>query len=180
MKKIVYPAPSEWEALFQRAGQDYKNVHEVVAPILADVKSRGDEALREYGQKFDQVIIENFAVSEAEIQAAIQQVPQELKEAIQLAKQNIEQFHASQQESEKEVETMPGVVCWRRSLAIEKVGLYIPGQKAPLFSTLLMLGVPALMAGCQEIVICTPPRADASIHPVVLYTAHLLGIPKIF
>lgn len=180
MKKISNPPKNTWVSLSHRAGQDYADLHPVVMPILQAVKKEGDAALRRYVQQFDKVLIQDFKVSEAEFQEANTLVSEELKKAIQTAKYNIAKFHNSQIEVIKKIETMEGVFCWRRSTPIAKVGLYIPSQSAPLFSTILMLGIPANMAGCEEIVLCTTPNTNGKVHPVILYTAHLLNIKNVF
>ncbi len=179
MQKKLYPLPTEWATLCQRAGQSYSQLYDIVRPILAAVKARGDEAVREYVGKFDGVEIDDFRVSEEEFEKAIESVSPELKQAIEIARQNITKFHEAQITPIQRIETTEGVVCWRKSVAIEKVGLYIPSQNAPLFSTILMLGIPAKIAGCTEIVLCTPPSRAGKIHPVILYTAHLLGIHEV-
>ena len=180
MKVFKYPEISEWESLCKRAQIAKNELEDIVNGILENVKLNGDKALFEYSEKFDKVSLDTLQVSTEEIEAANKNVPQDLKEAIQLAKKNIEVFHASQKNKETVVETTKGVQCWRKSLPIEKVGLYIPGGSAPLFSTILMLGVPAKLAGCNEIVLCTPPSKDGSVNPAILYTAHLVGVTKIF
>jgi histidinol dehydrogenase len=178
MKTFNYP--TNWNALTQRPSIETENLEAVVNQVLSAVKEQGDIAVKEYTAQFDQVILDDFKVSKAEIQAAIALVPKELKEAIQQAKKNIEVFHSSQKEIVQVVETMEGISCWRKSVAIDKVGLYIPAGTAPLFSTVLMLGVPAKLAGCQEIVLCSPPTKEGTINPVILYTASLVGCTKIF
>jgi histidinol dehydrogenase len=178
MKTFNYP--TNWNALTQRPSIETENLEAVVNQVLSAVKEKGDVAVKEYTKQFDQVSLDDFKVSEAEIQAAIVSVPKELKEAIQQAKKNIEVFHSSQKELVQVVETMEGITCWRKSVAIDKVGLYIPAGTAPLFSTVLMLGIPAKLAGCQEIVLCSPPTKEGTINPVILYTASLVGCTKIF
>lgn len=172
--------PTNWNALIQRPSIETENLEAVVNQVLSAVKEQGDIAVKEYTAQFDQVILDDFKVSEAEIQAAIALVPKELKEALQQAKKNIEVFHSSQKEAVQMVETMEGISCWRKSVAIDKVGLYIPAGTAPLFSTVLMLGVPAKLAGCQEIILCSPPTKGGTINPVILYAASLVGCTKIF
>lgn len=178
MKTFNYP--SNWNALTQRPSIQTENLEAVVNKVLSAVKEEGDVAVKKYTKQFDQVNLEEFKVSEAEIEAAIALVPNNLKEAILQAKKNIEVFHSSQRESVQVVETMEGINCWRKSVAIDKVGLYIPAGTAPLFSTVLMLGVPAKLAGCQEIVLCSPPAKDGTINPVILYAASLVGCTKVF
>jgi len=151
-----------------------------VSEILDDVKKRGDQALVDYTEKYDKVKLEELAVTEVELTFAKHETDDDLKKAINVAKANIEQFHAAQKLSTVNVETTPGVKCWQKTLPIEKVGLYIPGGTAPLLSTVLMLGIPAKMAGCREIVLCTPPDKQGKIHPAILYVADLLGINKVF
>lgn len=180
MKTIKYPNKSEWPKLLKRPAMDVASLEAMVAAVLADVKANGDKAVKKYTLQFDKVQIENLLVTEAEFSAAEKNVSAELKAAIQLAKNNIEKFHISQKEEPKIIETTTGVKCWRKSIGIEKVGLYIPGGSAPLFSTILMLGVPATIAGCKEIVLCTPPTPSGEINPAILYTARLVGISKVF
>ncbi|MEN0006197.1 MAG: histidinol dehydrogenase [Bacteroidota bacterium] len=180
MKIYIEPNPSDWEAILKRPTLDTSALESTVQAILEEVQARGDQAVIEYTARFDKVELNQLAVTASEIQAAAAQLPEDLKQAIQQAKANIEQFHRQQAHQEPEVETMQGVRCWRKSLPIEKVGLYIPGGTAPLFSTVLMLGVPAKIAGCKEIVLCSPPQADGTIHPAILYTAQLVGVTKIF
>ncbi|MDX2306396.1 MAG: histidinol dehydrogenase [Microscillaceae bacterium] len=180
MKKILYPPKSSWAQLSERAGQKYEDLHEAVKPILNQVKEEGDAALRKFVKRFDDVWIENFRVSHQEFEEANRFVSDELKKAIQVAKYNIAKFHIAQKETLRKIETMEGVSCWRKSTPIEKIGLYIPSQSAPLFSTILMLGIPANMAGCEDIVLCSTPNKDGTIHPVILYTANLLNIKHVF
>lgn len=178
MKTFNYP--SNWKALTERPSIETANLEAVVNEVLAGVKVKGDVAVKEYTRIFDQVDLEEFKVSKAEIETAINLVPEDLKKAIQQAKKNIEVFHRSQKEIVQKVETMEGINCWRKSVAIDKVGLYIPAGTAPLFSTVLMLGVPAKLAGCQEIILCSPPTKEGTINPVILYTASLVGCTQIF
>ena len=181
MKNIIkYPEQNTWENLLQRPTLEKKDLRNTVQEIFLKVKKEGDSALKEFSTKFDQVKIENLLVSNEEIEFAVNEVSDELKEAISQAKQNIYKFHAAQKEQSQEIETTEGVFCWRESRAIEKVGLYIPGGTAPLFSTVLMLGIPAQIAHCKEIILCTPPQKDGSINPEILYAAQLCGISKIF
>ncbi len=179
MQKNIYPKQDIWATLCQRAGQRYNDLYPVVRPILQAVKMQGDEAVRQYIAQFDKVEITDFIVSEAEFAEANLQVSTELKQAIDVARHNITTFHEAQREPIREIETTKGVVCWRKSIPITRVGLYIPSQNAPLFSTILMLGIPATLAGCKEIVLCTPPNQAGKIHPVILYTAALLGIKQV-
>ena len=180
MKLYRYPDKENWKGIILRPVADNSALEKTVKKILQKVKKNGDKAVLKYTKEFDEVKLNNLLVSETEINAAATLLSDELKQAIQQAKKNIETFHVAQKESAKKIETMPGVVCWRQSVAIEKVGLYIPGGSAPLFSTVLMLGVPAQLAGCNEIVLCTPPANDGSIHPAILYAAQLCGISTIF
>jgi histidinol dehydrogenase len=180
MKLYKYPDKETWPAIIQRPVADNSSLEKTVKKILQKVKEKGDRAVRKFTKEFDGVKLKTLAVSEKEIDEAESLLSDELKKAIQQARQNIETFHRSQKEETKKVETMPGVVCWRQSVAIEKIGLYIPGGTAPLFSTVLMLGVPAQQAGCNEIILCTPPSKDGKVHPAILYTAKLCGITQVF
>lgn len=180
MKLYTHPDKTAWPAILQRPVMDVESLESTVQAVLDEVRRNGDEALRAYTERFDGVRLSGFQVSEAELEEAETLLGEELKAAIQTARNNIESFHRRQAEPVEEVETMPGVRCWRRSVAIEKVGLYIPGGTAPLFSTVLMLGVPARLAGCREIVLCTPPQKDGKVHPAILYTARLVGVTRIF
>ena len=159
---------------------DVSQLNDTVAAVLTDIRQRGDEAVKGYELKFDHVDLNELAVSDAEMKAAEQLVSQELKDAIVLAHANIKKFHESQRFKGKKVETQPGVVCWQKAVAIEKVGLYIPGGTAPLFSTVLMLATPAKIAGCREIVLCTPPGRDGKVNPAILVAARVAGVSKIF
>ncbi len=174
------PVWEEWPQILQRPQNDDVNLSKIVSTILADVKLNGDEALKKYTLQFDHVNLESLMVSDLEIDDAVSLVGKELKAAIQLAKDNIEKFHKSQIEEIKEVETSEGIMCWRKSVAIERVGLYIPGGTAPLFSTLLMLAIPALLAGCREVVVCTPADRNGKVNDVVLYVAYLLGLKNVY
>lgn len=178
----VYKNPNKtaWRALTDRPKMEKEELSKLVCKILNDVKKNKDQALLKYGKKFDNVKLEQLGVSNLEITKALSLVSNQLKSAIEIAKQNIEKFHASQRVEEQLIETTKGVQCWRKSVGIEKVGLYIPGGTAPLFSTILMLGIPANLAGCGEIVLCTPPNQDGEINPAILYTANLIGINKIY
>ena len=180
MKTFVYPERELWEKLCERPEMNKSDLGSVVSGIIERVKNGKDEALYHYSEKFDGVKPEGLQVSLNEISESARQVPDELKKAINTAKSNIEKFHSSQNIQEPLVETSTGVKCWRKSLPVEKVGLYIPGGSAPLFSTVLMLGIPAKIAGCKEIILCTPPAKDGKVNPVILYTAGLVGITKIF
>ena len=174
------PKPSLWSALLQRPTATYEAIEPIAEAVFNEVKKEGDSALKKYTQKFDKVSIENFKITDAEIKEALNKVDPDLKKAIQLAKDNIYKFHKAQSTAKIAVETAVGVHCWQEKRAIDKVGLYIPGGTAPLFSTILMLGVPAQIAGCKEVVLCTPPNKEGKVHPAILYTAHLCGITKIF
>ena len=180
MNIVKYPTKDEWKALLERPHHDASELHGTVKAVLDDVRQRGDEAVKEYEQKFDKVALESLAVSEAEMKEAEKLVSEDLKEALLLAHSNIEKFHASQKFEGKKVETAKGVFCWQKSVPIEKVGLYIPGGTAPLFSTVLMLATPAKIAGCKEIVLCTPPNREGKVNPVILMAAKVAGVSKIF
>lgn len=181
MKIYDNPAREDWDALLARPGKaDDAAIRQSVAAIMDDVRQRGDVALKELELKFDKVGLENIQVSEKEIDTAETLLEEDLKEAIRNAKDNIYKFHAAEIPSLAKVETAEEVVCWQKAVAIEKVGLYVPGGTAPLFSTVLMLAVPAQIAGCSEVVLCTPPAADGSIHPAILYAAKISGVHKIF
>lgn len=180
MKTYNNPVPSEWEQILERPSLNKKDLESTVQTILKTVKKDGDQALFNYSKQFEKVTLDTLKVSEAELQNAVQQVPKALQTAIKTAYNNIYKFHNSQQPSSERISTMQGVECWRKNIPIAKVGLYIPGGTAPLFSTVLMLGIPAKIAGCQEIVLCTPPQSDGSINPVILYTAQLVGCTQIF
>jgi len=180
MKIYTNPNSQTWSFILARPMMDTQNLNSTVSEILQKVKNEGDTALNFFNKKFDQVELENIEVTEEEIAAAESQLDGKLKKAIQVAYQNITKFHAAQKTETLEVETMRGVKCWQKSVAIEKVGLYIPGGTAPLFSTILMLGIPAKVAGCQEVVMCSPPQKDGKINAAMLYTAKLVGIEKIF
>ena len=175
-----YPEKKVWKALLARPSLDDSSLEASVSNILKEVKQNGDEAVKRFATMFDKVTIKNFAVTSHEINDAASLISEDLKEAIQQAKSNIEKFHAAQLKTEVPIETMPGITCWRKSVAIEKVGLYIPGGSAPLFSTVLMLGIPAKIAGCKSIILCTPPDREGKLHPAILYAAKLVGITQIF
>lgn len=180
MKIIEYPQHKDWKTLLSRPALDNSSLTETVTAVLDDIKSRGDAAVKEYELKFDKVQLDSLQVSESEIAEAETLVAEELRNAIRLAKSNIEKFHAAQDHELPRIETMPGVTCWQKAMPIEKVGLYIPGGTAPLFSTVLMLAVPARIAGCKEIVLCTPPAKNGKVHPAVLFAAKVAGVSKIF
>lgn len=180
MKRIIQPQKVQWEELVQRPSIDQRQLTGEVSAIIDAVIQNGDQALVTFAKKFDGVELSDLAVSEKEIEEAIAQVPQKLKDAIQVAYNNIYAFHNAQCGEERVIESTPGVKCWRKSLPIDKVGLYIPGGSAPLFSTILMLGIPATIAGCKEIILCTPPNKMGEVNPAILYTARLVGITKLF
>ncbi|GEO08034.1 histidinol dehydrogenase [Segetibacter aerophilus] len=175
-----YPEKKAWKKLLLRPVLDNSSLEASVANIVKEVKKSGDEAVRRFTSMFDKVSVSNFKVSAEEISEACDLVDDNLKNAILQAKENIEKFHRAQLKMEERVETMPGVQCWRKSVPIEKVGLYIPGGSAPLFSTILMLGIPAKMVGCKEIILCSPPNKEGKLHPAILYAAHLVGVTQIF
>jgi histidinol dehydrogenase len=179
MKIIVEPKVEDFELLSKRPELDLISLESSVMEVFNAVKQNGDEALKVYTKKFDSVEITNLLVSKSEIEEANALVSDELKQSINTAKANIEKFHSSQKESVSKIETMSGVTCWRKSVGIEKVGIYIPGGTAPLFSTVLMLAIPAQLAGCKEIILCTPPNKDGEINPAILYTANLCGVKTI-
>ena len=180
MKKILYPDKKDWSEMLRRPTQNVETLFENVGTILKNVKANGDKAVLGYEEQFDKVKLESLAVTPEEIKEAEAQVPIELKVAILLAQRNIYTFHKKQKFEGKKVETMEGVTCWQKAVGIEKVGLYIPGGTAPLFSTVLMLAVPARIAGCKEIVLCTPPNKEGKVHPAILYAAQVSGVSKIF
>ena len=180
MKTLSYPDPSKFIELSQRPPVDHMELEATVSAIIEEVRERGDAALRDYTKKFDRADIESFVVDSEGLAAASERVETSLKEAIDTAAGNIEDFHRLQASEEIEVETAPGVLCRQKSVAIERVGLYVPGGSAPLFSTVLMLAIPAKIAGCREIVLCTPPGADGTVHPAILYAAHKTGLEKVY
>ena len=177
---ISNPDKSQWQEILKRPVMNTENLFDTVRSVIDRVKEEGDPAVLDYEEKFDKVVLASLAVSEEEQQEAENLVSEDLKAAIRLAKQNIETFHAAQRFEGKKVQTQPGVTCWQKAVAIEKVGLYIPGGTAPLFSTVLMLAVPARIAGCKEIVLCTPPGRDGKVHPAVLFAAKVAGVNRIF
>jgi len=180
MEVIKYPSKNKWPLLTQRPALDVTALFDTVQTVLNEVRKEGDAAVRRYGEKFDKVILNEVQVSEEEIRKAESLISEELKQAIRTAKSNIETFHMAQRFVGEKIETMPGVTCWQKAVAIEKVGLYIPGGTAPLFSTVLMLAVPARIAGCKEIVLCTPPNKEGMVHPAILFAATTSGVSKIF
>lgn len=177
---IDYPDRAQWPVLLERPVMDTESLFGVVQEIIARVKKDGDEAVLQYEKQFDKVELASLAVTDEEFAEAERLVDDELKAAIRLAAENISTFHASQRFEGRKVETRPGVVCWQKAVPIEKVGLYIPGGTAPLFSTVLMLAVPARIAGCREIVLCTPPGRDGKVHPAVLFAAKVAGVRQVF
>lgn len=180
MKVIKYPAKEEWSEIVKRPHLDVSQLNATVQGVLDDVKNHGDEAVKRYEEKFDHAHLDSLAVTDAEIEEAEKMVSQELKDALHLAHHNIAAFHYSQKFDGVKVETCPGVTCWQKSVAIEKVGLYIPGGTAPLFSTVLMLATPAKIAGCKEIVLCTPPNKEGKVNPAILMAAKIAGVNRIF
>lgn len=180
MKQFNNPLPKEWTDLSSRPTSSYEDIEPLVAPVFERIKTEGDNAIKMYTRKFDKVNLNQIQVSEKEIALGITNVSTELKSAIELAKSNIEKFHRAQKTDRISVETQDGVLCWQEKRPIQKVGLYIPGGSAPLFSTILMLAIPAQIAGCSEIVMCSPPDKSGNLPDVVLYTAHLCGVTKIF
>ena len=180
MQKILYPQPNEWPLLTERPHIDTTQLTETVLAVLNDIRRDGDDAVRRYEEKFDHVVLDQLLVSEEEMQEAEQLVSADLKEALVLAHRNIAKFHEAQRFEGIEVETAPGVRCWQKSMPIEKVGLYIPGGTAPLFSTVLMLATPAKIAGCKDIVLCSPPNREGKLHPAILVAARIAGVSRIY
>ncbi|MDT3369001.1 MAG: histidinol dehydrogenase [Bacteroidota bacterium] len=176
MEIIKYPTSGEWNKLIKRPALDVSSLFGTVQKVLDEVRTQGDEAVKKYGEQFDKVKISDLLVSETEINEAETLVDAELKEAILIAKNNIEKFHEAQKFNGNRIETTTGVTCWQKAVAIEKVGLYIPGGSAPLFSTVLMLAIPAKIAGCKEIVLCSPPNKEGKLHPAILYAAKIAGV----
>jgi histidinol dehydrogenase len=180
MQKILLPEKKDWESLITRPTAEKVSLNELVNTVFEEVKQNGDKAVLQYCKTFDKVDLSTLTASEADIKNAAAQLSDELKAAIQLAKNNISKFHEAQKQPIEKIETTKGVFCWRENRAIESVGIYIPGGSAPLFSTVLMLGVPAMLAGCKEIILCTPPNSEGKINAAILYTAALVGITKIY
>lgn len=180
MQLFINPSPETWPTLCVRPQVELEFLENSVKNILARVQRSGDEALRELTKQFDKADVTQIQVTDQEIEQAVQSVPSALKAAIQTAAANIEKFHVAQKQTLVPVETMPGVTCWRKAVAIQKVGIYIPGGSAPLFSTVLMLGIPAKLAGCEEVILCTPPDQDGKINAAIIYAAQLTGITKIY
>ena len=179
MNKIYNPKPESWSTLLERPTKTVDDIEATVKEIFKEVQKKGDEAITKYTSLFDGVAVDNLEVTPEEINEAIASIPQELQDAIQLAKSNIEKFHTAQKNTRVSVETTPGVACWQEKRPIQKIGLYIPGGTAPLFSTVLMLAVPANISGCKEIVLCSPPDKKGKINPAILYAAQLCGVTKI-
>ena len=180
MKVIKYPSKEKWAEILRRPALNTESLFDTVRGIIDRVRTEGDKAVIEYEATFDKAELTSLAVTNEELEEGVALVSEELKAAISLAKQNIERFHASQKFVGKKEETMPGVTCWQKAVGIEKVGLYIPGGTAPLFSTVLMLAVPAKIAGCKDIILCTPPDSKGKIHPAILFAARLAGVDRIF
>ncbi|WP_031428645.1 histidinol dehydrogenase [Flavimarina sp. Hel_I_48] len=180
MNRIEFPLRDTWDALLKRPAHTYEHIESIVRDVFEDVRNSGDEALKKYTEKFDGVSLSKIGVNEAEFDAAAAQLDDALKNAIVLAKNNIETFHRAQRTERVSVETAPGVQCWQEKRPIAKVGLYIPGGTAPLFSSILMLALPAKIAGCREIVLCSPPDKSGNLNPAILYTAYLCGVTQIF
>jgi len=180
MQIYRYPLFKSWPEITRRPSADYSDKVETVREVMLKIREEGDAAIREYTNQFDHVDIADFKVSAGEIKAAVRKIGQELKKAISIAARNIDTFHVAQKVSHHVVETMPGVKCWQKSVPIERVGLYIPGGSAPLFSTVLMLGIPAMIAGCRDVVLCTPPDKNGEIHPAILYAASICHITEIY
>ncbi len=180
MKIYNYPSREEWKELTERPHLDVSQLNNTVADVLKNIRENGDKAVMEYEEKFDHASLETLAVTAEEIENALKEVPAELLDSLRLAHKNIETFHKAQQFVGEKVETAPGVTCWQKSVPIERVGLYIPGGTAPLFSTVLMLATPAKIAGCKEIVLCSPPTHNSTIHPAILAAAHIAGVNKIY
>lgn len=179
MQRINYPQPMEWDEVLKRPTQTVTDIEEIVNSIFKEVQADGDAVIKKYTAQFDKVTLESLLVTDDEVEKASLAVSDALKQAINLAKSNIEKFHAAQKTPKLEIETMPGVACWQEKRPIQKVGLYIPGGTAPLFSTILMLAIPAKLAGCQEIVLCSLPDKNGEINPAILYTAQLCGVTQI-
>ena len=180
MRTYRYPQQNEWKEIIQRPHLDLSKLHATVTGVLNDIKEHGDEAVKKYEAQFDHVTLHSLAVSAQEMDEAEHLLDDKLKAAIILAHENIHAFHAAQKFEGKPIETRQGVTCWQKSVAIEKVGLYIPGGTAPLFSTVLMLATPAKIAGCSEIVLCTPPNSEGKVNPAILYAAQVAGVNRIF
>ena len=179
MQVVTYPEKSAWEGLLKRPVSDTRDLEDLVGPVFEQVKERGDAALRDYTAQFDDVVLEDLRVPSQAIETAAKQVPEALRDAIEVAYENIYAFHAAQKTPPVQVATRKGVECWQEKHPIQKVGLYIPGGTAPLFSTVLMLAIPAKIAGCREIVLCSPPGSDGTLHPAILYAAKRCGVTTV-
>lgn len=180
MNTIYYPAKNEWNSLLKRSALKTDAIQETVSSILKQIKDEGDKAVLKFEELFDKVQLSTLQVSSSEFEEAEKEVDEELKAAILLAHRNITTFHAAQKFETKKITTQPGVTCWQKAVGIEKVGLYIPGGTAPLFSTVLMLATPAQIAGCKEIILCTPPNREGKVHPAILYAAQVSGVSRIY
>ncbi|MDH6358321.1 histidinol dehydrogenase [Parabacteroides sp. PF5-9] len=180
MEIIKYPSREEWASLMERPALDVSTLFDTVRTVLEEIRVEGDQAVKRYGEKFDKVKLSTLEVSAEELNEAASFVSDDLKKAIKTAKANIEKFHRSQQFVGRKIETISGVFCWQKALSIDKIGLYIPGGTAPLFSTVLMLAVPASIAGCKEIILCSPPDQEGKIHPAILYAASIAGVNRVF
>ena len=180
MQVIKYPEREKWASILARPLFDSTSLFDTVQKVLDDVRKRGDSAVKDYTKQFDKVSLDELEVTKEEIAEADSLVSVHLKQAIEMARRNISKFHSEQQQDLPEIQTSPGVYCWQKAIAIEKVGLYVPGGTAPLFSTVLMLGIPAQIAECKEIILCTPPNKEGKIHPAVLYAAKIAGVHRIF
>jgi histidinol dehydrogenase len=180
MQIYKYPPREQWAELLARPVFDSSELFSIVEKVLSDVQKNGDKAVRSYTAKFDKITLDSFEVTSDEMVEAENLVSKQLKQAIEMARRNIWKFHVEQQHDLPEIQTSPGVLCWQKAVAIDKVGLYVPGGTAPLFSTVLMLGIPASIAECKEIVLCTPPNAEGKVHPAVLYAAKIAGVHRIF
>ncbi len=180
MQIIKYPAREQWAEILQRPALEYSELFESVGKILSDVQKNGDSALRNFSKEFDKVEIDALEVTAQEMEEAEKLVSVELKQAMEMARRNIWKFHSEQQREYAEIETSPGVYCWQKAVPIEKIGLYIPGGSAPLFSTVLMLGIPAQIAECKQVILCTPPNKEGKIHPATLHAARIAGVHRVF
>jgi histidinol dehydrogenase len=180
MNIIQFPEKNNWGNIIKRPVADYNDLNDKVAAVLNGVKQGGDNAISQYTLQFDGVSLQGFQVTEAEILNAQTQLDADLKVAIETAAENIRNFHLTQVSQALPIETMPGISCWRKSVGIDKVGLYIPGGSAPLFSTILMLGIPAQIAGCKKVILCSPPNKNGDLHPAIIYAANLVGIKQLF
>ena len=180
MNLVINPPKNEWSGVLQRPVLDAQNLLPKVQEVLDAIREKGDEAVKSYTLSFDQVNISSLQLSDEQIHQMASLLDPQVKKAIEVAKTNIEKFHQTQLQKVEKIETMPGVWCWRKSVGIEKIGIYIPGGTAPLFSTVLMLGIPAKIAGCKEIILCTPPNKDGKIHPAIAFAAALIGIKNIY